>query len=48
MQGQEWDTVYIDAYWLMPVWDSARWFYTAITRAKNKVQVTNNKYLKIK
>jgi ATP-dependent exoDNAse (exonuclease V) alpha subunit len=47
-QGQEWDNVYIDAYWLMPVWDSAKWFYTAITRAKSKVEVTNNKYLKIK
>jgi ATP-dependent exoDNAse (exonuclease V) alpha subunit len=47
-QGQEWDNVYIDAYWLMPVWDSAKWFYTAITRAKCKVEVTNNKYLKIK
>ena len=46
-QGQEWDNVYIDAYWLMPVWNSAKWFYTAITRAKCKVEVTNNKYLKI-
>jgi len=44
-QGQEWDNVYIDASWLMPAWDSARWFYTAITRAKKKVQVTENKYL---
>ena len=46
-QGQEWDNVYIDAGWLMPVWDSAKWFYTAITRAKCKVEVTNNKYLRI-
>jgi ABC-type dipeptide/oligopeptide/nickel transport system ATPase component len=46
-QGQEWKNVYIDAEWLMPVWDSAKWFYTAITRAKSKVQVTENKYLKI-
>ncbi len=45
-QGQEWDNVYIDAYWLMPVWDAAKWFYTAITRAKCKVEVTQNKYLK--
>lgn len=46
-QGQEWDNVYIDAGWLMPVWDPAKWFYTAITRAKCKVEVTQNKYLKI-
>ena len=46
-QGQEWNNVYIDAYWLMPVWNSAKWFYTAITRAKCKVEVTKNKYLKI-
>lgn len=46
-QGQEWNNVYIDAYWLMPVWDPAKWFYTAITRAKCKVEVTDNKYLKI-
>jgi energy-coupling factor transporter ATP-binding protein EcfA2 len=46
-QGQEWENVYIDAEWLMPVWDNAKWFYTAITRAKCKVEVTQNKYLKI-
>jgi hypothetical protein len=46
-QGQEWDNVYIDADWLMPVWDSAKWFYTAITRAKCKVEVRANRYLKI-
>jgi len=46
-QGQEWDNVYIDASWLMPAWDAAKWFYTAITRAKCKVEVTSNKYLKI-
>lgn len=46
-QGQEWDNVYIDAGWLMPVWDPAKWFYTAITRAKCKVEVTQNRYLKI-
>jgi ATP-dependent exoDNAse (exonuclease V) alpha subunit len=46
-QGQEWDNVYIDAGWLMPVWDAAKWFYTAITRAKCKVEVTQNKYLKM-
>lgn len=47
-QGQEWDNVYIDAYWLMPVWDHAKWFYTAITRAKNKVEINNTPYLNVK
>ena len=46
-QGQEWENVYIDAFFLMPNWHKAKWFYTAITRAKNKVEITNNKYLKI-
>lgn len=46
-QGQEWDNVYIDADWLMPVWNAARWFYTAITRAKYKVQIKENKYFKL-
>ena len=31
----------------MPGWDDAKWFYTAITRAKCKVEVTINQYLKI-
>ena len=47
-QGQEWENVYIDANWMMPIWDNAKWFYTAITRAKNKVEIINNQYLKIK
>jgi ATP-dependent exoDNAse (exonuclease V) alpha subunit len=45
-QGQEWDNVYIDAEWLMPEWDPAKWFYTAITRAKQNVELTINKYFK--
>lgn len=47
-QGQEWDNVYIDAEWMMPVWDKAKWFYTAITRAKCKVQLVKNRYILIK
>ncbi len=46
-QGNEWDNVYINANWLMPVWDDARWFYTAITRAKENTEILNNKYLKV-
>ena len=45
-QGQEWDNVYIDGTWIMDECDPAKWFYTAITRAKNKVEVINNRYLK--
>ncbi len=47
-QGQEWDYVFISSPFLMDVWDHARWFYTAITRAKKKVQLINNSYLKIR
>ena len=46
-QGNEWNNVYISAPFLMDVWDHARWFYTAITRAKNKVELNANNYIKI-
>jgi len=46
-QGQEWNNIYIDASWLMPIWNHARWFYTAITRAKLKVEIKKTAYLKI-
>ena len=47
MQGQEWDNVYIDAGYLMSGIDHGRWFYTAITRAKVKVEVKESKFLTI-
>jgi hypothetical protein len=47
-QGQEWNNVFISAPFLMKEWNHARWFYTAITRAKEKVQMIANPYLKIK
>lgn len=44
-QGNEWDHVYIDAGWLAPSWNKARWFYTAITRAKQTIEIKkSNEY----
>lgn len=46
-QGNEWDTVYIDCDWLSPNWNHARWLYTAITRAKKRVELKNSSYFNI-
>lgn len=46
-QGSEWDNVYIHADYVMREWDAGKLFYTAITRAKNKVQIVKTKYLKM-
>lgn len=46
-QGQEWDNVYIDGQWMSDKWDTGKWYYTAITRAKKKVEVKVNPYLHI-
>jgi hypothetical protein len=46
-QGNEWDHVYIDASWLAPAWNKARWLYTAITRAKKKVELCNSREFQI-
>ena len=46
-QGNEWDTVYIDCDWLSPHWNHARWLYTAITRAKKRVELKNSSYFNI-
>ena len=46
-QGQEWDYVFIDGTFLSNSWDAGKWYYTAITRAKRKVQVRTNKYLSV-
>ena len=41
-QGGEWDTVYVDYYGRVGLHDDAlRWCYTATTRAKNELLVTN-------
>lgn len=47
-QGNEWDYVFIDAPWLMDVWNEAKWFYTAITRAKKKVELKPTRYINLK
>lgn len=47
-QGNEWDNVYIDCDWLSDKWHHARWLYTAITRAKKKVELKSSKYFQLK
>jgi energy-coupling factor transporter ATP-binding protein EcfA2 len=46
-QGQEWDNVYINADWLSDQWDNARWLYTALTRAKKKVEIKKSNYFRV-
>jgi GTPase SAR1 family protein len=46
-QGNEWDNVYVDASWLSPAWDKARWLYTALTRAKKKVELCRSNQFQI-
>jgi len=47
-QGNEWDTVYIDCDWLSDKWNHARWLYTAITRAKKRVELKSSRYFQLK
>jgi ATP-dependent exoDNAse (exonuclease V) alpha subunit len=44
-QGSEWDNVYINCDWMMPS-SKERWLYTAVTRAKKKVELKKSKYFK--
>jgi hypothetical protein len=46
-QGQEWDYVFIDGSFISDSWDAGKWYYTAITRAKKRVEVKTNKYLSV-
>jgi exodeoxyribonuclease-5 len=46
-QGNEWDNVYIDCGWLSDAWNKSRWLYTAITRAKKKVEIIKSNQFKI-
>jgi exodeoxyribonuclease-5 len=46
-QGNEWDNVYIDCDWLSDNWNKARWLYTAITRAKKKVELKFSNQFKV-
>ena len=46
-QGNEWDHVYIDCDWLSDKWNKARWMYTAVTRARKKVELKISNQFKI-
>lgn len=46
-QGQEWDYVFIDGAFMSQSWNVGKWYYTAITRAKKKVEVKTNRYLSV-
>jgi len=47
-QGNEWDNVYIDCDWLHAKWSHPRWLYTAVTRARKKVELRRSQYFKLK
>jgi len=47
-QGGEWDTVFLalnGAQYYMPPENAARWYYTAITRAKNQLYLNDGKWV---
>jgi exodeoxyribonuclease-5 len=46
-QGNEWNNVYIDCGWLSNNWNKSRWLYTAITRAKKKIEIIKSSQFKI-
>lgn len=41
-QGSQWKTVFINQNFVANTWNPARWYYTAITRASDKVVVLAN------
>ena len=44
-QGSEFNNVFVHQNYNAPTWNSAKWFYTAITRSNNKLWIfPNNKY----
>lgn len=47
-QGSEWDKVFLDATWLHNGWNKARWFYTAITRARKEIVTMPSKHVSAK
>lgn len=46
-QGNEWNHVYIDCGWLSNNWNKCRWLYTAITRAKKKIEIIKSSQFKL-
>jgi len=47
-QGNEWDYVFVDSSQMFFKQDNPKWFYTAITRAKKKVEVICPGWMNIK
>jgi len=46
-QGNEWDNVYIDCGFLADSWNKSRWLYTAVTRAKKKIELRKSFQFKL-
>jgi hypothetical protein len=44
-QGGEWEHVYLDLNWMLSVPSSYQWLYTAITRAKTQLYLTEAPWL---
>ncbi|MDR0753774.1 MAG: AAA family ATPase [Prevotellaceae bacterium] len=44
-QGGEWDHVYLDLNWMYSIPSSYQWLYTAITRAKTQLYLTEARWL---
>jgi intracellular sulfur oxidation DsrE/DsrF family protein len=44
-QGSEWEKVYLDASWMADSWNSARWLYTAVTRASQELFTFSSDYV---
>ena len=41
-QGSQWEKAFINQNYVAPSWNGARWFYTAVTRAAQQVEVFPN------
>ena len=44
-QGSEWEKVYLDSSWMADSWNSARWLYTAVTRASQELFTFSSDYV---
>lgn len=44
-QGSEWEKVYLDSSWMADSWSSARWLYTAVTRASQELFTFSSDYV---
>lgn len=41
-QGSQWDKVFVNQNYIAPSWNGARWFYTAVTRASDNLEIYNS------